>query len=287
MQWKKLRGFACLPARQASRYNCTSFGWTRDDFVSCESRERPMEKERPVRRSERFLTIYSAVLTAIFVVTTLSSFAAANKNKFDEIDVQRINVVEPDGTLRLVISNKTSAPGLIVKGKEYPHPDRKTAGVFFFDDEGTENGGLIFGGMKGKDGKVESWGHLSFDQYMQDQVFTIDAGEEDGKRMSTLQVWDRPDYPMTELLDEQQRISKMSKADQDAAYQKFFARPNHQAHARVALGRTSDRSVVLLLKDTEGRNRIVLQVAADGSPALKFLDEKGQIVSQLPEPKKN
>lgn len=239
-------------------------------------------------KRERFLLIYAAVLTTLLAATTLSGFRATNtKPKFEEIDVQRVNVVEPDGTLRLVISNTASAPGLIVKGKEYPHPDRKTAGILFFDDEGTENGGLIFGGMKGKDGKVQSWGHLSFDQYMQDQVFTIDAGEEDGKRMSTLQVWDRPDYPMTELLDEQQRISKMSKAEQDAAYQKFFGTPNHQAHARVALGRTSDRSVVLLLKDPEGRNRIVLQVAADGSPVLKFLNEKGQVVSQLPESKKN
>lgn len=241
-----------------------------------------------MRRSEWFLTAYSAVLTVVLVVTAVSGFTAANtKPKFEEIDVQRINVLEPDGTLRMVISNTASAPGIIVKGKEYPHPNRKSAGILFFNDEGTENGGLIFGGMKGKDGKVESSGHLSFDQYMQDQVFTIDAGEEDGKRMSMVQVWDRPDYPITELLDEQQRISKMAKAEQDAAYQKFFAKADHQAHPRVALGRTSDRSVVLLLKDTEGRNRIALQVAADGTPVLKFLDEKGQVVSQLPEPKRN
>lgn len=240
-----------------------------------------------MRRTERFLVAYSAVLTLILAAVFVSGFGSANKKvKFDEIDVARINVVEPDGTLRMVISNKFSAPGLIVKGKEYPHPNRKTAGMLFFDDEGTENGGLVFGGMKRKDGKVEYSGHLSFDQYMQDQVFTIDAEEEEGNRMSMLQVWDRPEYPITELLDEQQRISKLPKPEQDAALNSFFAH-REQAHARLALGRAPDHSAMLLLKDTEGRNRIVIRVAPDGSPVLKFLDEKGQVISQLPEPKKN
>ena len=50
----------------------------------------------------------------------------------------------------MVISNKADFPGIIIKGKETPHPDRKTAGMLFFNDEGTENGGLIFGGSKDK-----------------------------------------------------------------------------------------------------------------------------------------
>ncbi|HXN96291.1 MAG TPA: hypothetical protein VN879_17415, partial [Candidatus Acidoferrales bacterium] len=79
-------------------------------------------------------------------VTVLSGFAGRSKKaSFDEISVRRINIVEPDGTTRMILSNKTDAPGLIIRRKEYPHPDRKSAGVIFFDDEGTENGGLIFG----------------------------------------------------------------------------------------------------------------------------------------------
>ena len=64
--------------------------------------------------------------------------------------MRRINIVEPDGTTRMILSNKADAPGLIIRRKEYPHPDRKSAGVIFFDDEGTENGGLIFGDLKRK-----------------------------------------------------------------------------------------------------------------------------------------
>src|ERR1700732_859217 len=67
---------------------------------------------------------------------------------FNELDVQRINVREPDGTLRMTISNSAKAPGLIFKGQEHPFPNRQAAGILFFNDEGTETGGLLFGGAK-------------------------------------------------------------------------------------------------------------------------------------------
>jgi hypothetical protein len=37
------------------------------------------------------------------------------------------------------------------------------------NDEGTEMGGLIFGGQKDSKGEIHHEGHLSFDQYDQDQ----------------------------------------------------------------------------------------------------------------------
>jgi hypothetical protein len=36
----------------------------------------------------------------------------------------------------------------------------------------------------------------------------------------------------------------------------------------------------------EGHDRIVIQVAADGSPVIRFLDPKGGIVGELPSPAK-
>src|SRR5262249_56629978 len=95
--------------------------------------------------------IYSGVLTAVLAVTFLGGLGTRpQKAKFDEIDVQRINVWEPDGTLRMVISDKAHFPGLIIRGKEYPHP-RPQAGMLFFNNEGTENGGLYLAGDKVKD----------------------------------------------------------------------------------------------------------------------------------------
>jgi hypothetical protein len=233
--------------------------------------------------SQRFLAIYSGVLTLALAVIVLGGFAQLKqKPKFEEIDVQRINVVEPDGTLRMVISNKAEFPGIIIKGQETPHPNRSSAGMLFFNDEGTENGGLIFGGSKDKQGKVTSYGHLSFDQYEQDQVFSIDAEQENGQRTSELRMIDEPDYPITEDLAAAARIEKLPRDQQPAAWKQLHT-GKESAQTRILLGRLDDRSVALRFKDIEGRDRIVIRVQADGSPVLQFLDEKGNVTSQLPQ----
>ena len=146
--------------------------------------------------SHRFLVIYSGCLTIMFAVTILCGFSELQKMKrFDEITVHRINIVEPDGTIRMVLTNKDAAPGVYIKNKEYAHETRHTAGLLFFDDEGTEDGGLIYGLTKDHNGHVtESNVHLSFDKYMQDQIFTIEAGKDENKDFSELTMQDRGDY---------------------------------------------------------------------------------------------
>ena len=232
--------------------------------------------------NQRFLTVYSGVLTVAFAVTVLCGFVLpAKKTAFEEIDVQRINIVEPDGKIRLIISDKDKFPGSYIKGTEFARPDRKTTGMIFMDDEGTEMGGLTFHGSRDKDGKVQSDGHLSFDQYMQDQTFSIDAGEEDGKRYSAITISDRGDYPITEGLEAVQRIHALPQEQRQAEWKKFMA--SHPGdHSRIAFGRSTDKSAVLRMKDPDGHDRLVIQVMADGSPVIKFLDKDGRVISQLP-----
>ncbi len=220
----------------------------------------------------RLWKAYATVTTLLITVLVGSAFALEEqRTKFAEIDVQRINVVEPDGTLRMVISDKSQFPGIIIKGKESPHPDRSAAGMLFFNDEGTENGGLIFGGMKDKEGTVSSYGHLSFDRYLQDQVFTIDADEQGNQKRSGLSVVDDPDWPITDLL-------AVPRSD----WQNFL-KTHAPPHQRIYLGRNPDESASLTLKDKDGHSRIVIKVNPDGSPVIQFLDVAGKVISQLPD----
>jgi len=235
--------------------------------------------------SRRFLAAYSGLLTLLFLVAILTGFARVPATQsFDEITVHRINVVEPDGTIRLILTNTASSPGIYIKNREYPHPNgRKGAGLLFFDEEGTEDGGLAYGIEKDKTGHVVgSEGHLSFDQYQQDQIFTIDAGRDGDKKFSLLRMDDRGDYPITEALDAITRIRKLPADQQPAELQKFFA-AHPGDHPRVILGRVRDGSSVLQLKDPEGHDRLVLRVAADGSPHLQFLDADGKVLSEFPQ----
>jgi hypothetical protein len=235
--------------------------------------------------SQRFLAAYSGLLTIIFLIAALCGFARVEpKETFDEITVHRINIVEPDGTIRLVLTNTANSPGIYIKNKEYPHPsNRKSAGLLFFNEEGTEDGGLSYGISKDQSGKVTgSEGHLSFDQYMQDQIFTIDAGREGDKKYSLLRMDDRGDYPITESLEAITRISKLPESQREAELKKFL--DTHPGdHPRVILGRARDGGSILQLKDTEGRDRLILRVAPDGTPKLQVLDAAGKVVSELPQ----
>jgi|HubBroStandDraft_6_1064221.scaffolds.fasta_scaffold08893_4 hypothetical protein len=233
--------------------------------------------------SQRFLAIYSGILTLVFVITVLCGFSELKRAKsFDEITVHRINIVEPDGTIRMILSNKNSAPGAYIKNEEYPHDTRQSAGLLFFDDEGTEDGGLIYGLSKDRNGRmIESNVHLSFDKYMQDQIFTVDAGKEGDKEYSELTMQDRGDFSILEGVEANHRISKLP-ADQQAAEWEKYKATHPGNHKRVVLGRSDDGSSVLRLKDRQGRDRIVMQVAPDGAPTIQILGPDGKAIDELP-----
>lgn len=239
---------------------------------------------KKLMNSRGFLALYSGVLTVVFALTVLTGATQSRKTRFEEIDVKRINVIEPDGTVRLVLSNKALFPGILFKGKEYPHPNRKTAGILFYNDEGTENGGLTFGGQKDNDGNVSAYGHLSFDQYNQDQVFTLDASEDGGNRKAGLAVWDRPDYSIEELLLLQARVKELPEKEKRAEISKFFSE-RESAHPRLYLGKSHNGSVSLRLNDRQGRDRLVIEVAPDGTPAVRFFDEDGKETGRIPDEK--
>jgi hypothetical protein len=231
--------------------------------------------------SQRFLAVYSGVLTLVFVITVVCGFAAPRDATFDRITVHRINFVEPDGTPRLIISDRAEFPGAYMRGKEYPRPDRRdAAGMLFMNDEASEMGGLIWGGLKEKDGTIQNHGHLSFDQYEQDQIFSIDSGRESDSKFSAIKLGERGDYPIQEVYDESLRIDKLPKGQQEAEWKQFFATHPGDAN-RIYLGRSSDRSASLRLKDDQGRDRLVLRVNAEGNPVIQFLDAGGKVINEV------
>jgi len=230
---------------------------------------------------QRFLMIYSGVLTAVFAATVLSGFVMSPRSMtLEQLDVQRINVREPDGTLRLVISNADKEPGIIIKGKEYPHPDRKAAGMLFYNDEGTENGGLIFGGEKSKDGTKETYGHLSFDAYEQDQMLALNVQQEGDRRSTEMRFKDYPDYSILEQIQFMNAIKGLPKDQQEARWRAFLS-AHGASTTRALLGRAPDNSVVLALSDAQGHPRIMLKVAPDGTPSLQMLDSSGKVTNEL------
>ncbi len=231
----------------------------------------------------RFLVFYSAIVTIAFAVTVAAGFMAAHGTSrvtdLDRLRVHRIDVVEPDGTPRLIISSRADYPGSFYRGKEIARPDRRdSAGMLFINDEGTEDGGLIYGGSTA-DGKRSSFSHLSFDQYEQDQTLVMGTAlYPDGSKVAGFSLSDRPDQPLTpDVYDEAERIKAMPHGDARAAAWAAFQKKYPSGEERAALARDADGSVGLELKDGNGRVRLRLSVDKKGKPAIELLDEQGQV----------
>jgi len=217
----------------------------------------------------------SAVLALVFLMG-----AKSPPTRFDEIDVGRINVREPDGTLRMVISNRAKFPGSPWKGGMLERPDRTSfAGMLFVNDEGTENGGLIQKGTIGADGKPVAGLSLTFDRFRQDQVIQLLHREEAGRASSMLAINDEADGMQ---IDVNQRAARMAEIDKlaPAAQEAEFARMRASGQLpanRVMLGTTGDKAAALSLADAQGRPRLMLLVTADGKPSVQLLDESGAV----------
>lgn len=198
---------------------------------------------------QKLLLIYCAVLTTVLGVLLLTGAGSFKNGTFDEVTVHRINVVEPDGTLRMVISNRAKLPGVIVRGKEQPPSDRPQAGMLFYNDEGSENGGLIFGGRRNAKGEVvDSGGSLSFDKYDANQIVQFAGVDDNEDRFAGLIVSD--------------------------------SAPAGENHRRIWVGRDDKGAATLQLMDAKGKKRISMEVAADGTPRLLFLDADGKVVNE-------
>ncbi len=235
--------------------------------------------------SQKFLAIYSGVLTLAFVSAVLLGASKPSSNaSFDQITVHRINIVEPDGTTRMVISDNAEFPGAYYRGKEYPRADRDATGMLFNNEEGTENGGLIFGGKKDKDGVTHSWGHLSFDEYERDQTLVMESSS-DGDSRTTYYVVNDDDTPYAitpEMYAEWQRAKATpSGSERVAAFKALHEKYPGGIINRGYFGRARDKSVSLSLSDPQGHERLVARVSADGTPVLEFLDAGGKVIRTI------
>jgi hypothetical protein len=216
--------------------------------------------------------MYAAVLTLGFGAFVMMGSRAPRSESLQELNVERINVREPDGTLRMTLSSHARMPGLILGKQEIARTDRPQAGMLFYNDQGEENGGLIFnGGLV--DGKAENGGSLTFDRYRQDQTLQLLSVEDGQDRFAGLYVNDQPDSPAA--YDRVARIVAMPDGtDKQAAFQAAHIGGTQRAF----LGRGSDKASQLVLRDGQGRKRLVLRVTESGDPTIQFLDATGKVV---------
>lgn len=237
--------------------------------------------------SQRFLAVYSGVLTIAFAATILTGFGEnQRKSSFDQIDVQRINIVGPDGKNQLVISNRQEIPEAIIDGKTFPsHGRHDGAGMIFYNNEGDEDGGMGFSGRRSANG-YEASGDFMFDQYKQDQTIGIEYDDSNGKRRAGFHVWDRPDMDLAEMVEHFNSVKNMPAGLQkDAAMKQLQdqAKNGDFGATRFFAGKTPNKDAAVVLCDAKGHPRLRLTVSASGQAKIDFLDETGKVTYSLPQ----
>ena len=235
---------------------------------------------RSVRRQLRFLHAYVITSTMVFVLIAVSAFRQAPKpQNMGEITVERINVVDANCTLRLVISNKDRMHPGVIGGKTLQRP-RPYAGFLFFNDQGDESGGLTFRGREENGRRVADSG-LMFDQLGQDQTIGFDYSEQDRQRSAGFKIWDRPETPLADLVDQVNAANAIKdEAERNAALARVRATAPKPAQ-RVFIGKARDRSASVQLSDVQGRARLRLKVDADGVATIEFLDADGKVARRI------
>jgi hypothetical protein len=90
---------------------------------------------RDLHSQVRLLRVHAVVSSTVALVLIASAFHNQRPTRFETIDVERINVVEKDGRVRMVISNLARSPAPIERGREFGYAPGNRAGMIFYNDE--------------------------------------------------------------------------------------------------------------------------------------------------------
>ena len=228
-----------------------------------------------LEREIGFLKIYSAGITVVLLLLFGFILKLSRKTHFKEISVERINVVEKNGNLRLVLSNKERQHPGSINGKELPDRER-AAGLIFFNSVGDECGGLIYDGDDKEAGLV-----LSVDKFRDDQVMQLQYMEDtkSKNRKYGIQLWD---YPKESSFEERmKRFKELEKLKNNDEIQKAYNKMKDDSllmEDRLFLGKTFNKEIGLFIKDKNGNPRIKVYINDNNIPKIEFLDDKGNII---------
>ena len=208
------------------------------------------------------------------------------------LSAERLNIVEPDGKFAFVLANSQRPQGGTIDGKVLMQGQeeerRGVPSIIFFDGKGDEVGGLLAGVQTTPDG-YSATRHLSLDGYKQDQTVVLAHYQSPSGSTAGLRIGDRPqDLSILDALAQLGLEPGASRADMQAAIQ---ALPEDARAARLRelfgvsrlfLGSDQDRNASLVMRDGNGRARILIAVPADGEPSIRILDADGKEVIKLP-----
>lgn len=239
-----------------------------------------------------FLRTFAIATVVGITVITSTAFKKSGNQKFSEIDVERINIVEKDGTVKMVITNVDRFPNGTDKINDRPtNADRKKrSGMLFFNEDGIECGGFIYDGKKNENGHSSGLS-LTYDQYDGDQVMqllTQDMGKGEKRFVSSMLAFnDRPSKEsQLKTMEIMKELESLGEKDPKAMQEKYKAYEDEGLLGgvpRVMLGKSRSENNGLFLFDDKGMPRAMFYVDKENNAKLDFFDDKGNTIASFPE----
>jgi hypothetical protein len=173
------------------------------------------------------------------------SSAAGKTATYDTLTVQRINIVDSDGKLRLVIANGARFPAAIIHGKSYARSINDAAGMVFYDTKGEETGGLGTARL----GAEDTTGFIFDCTYQITDCIRVWKQEStDGTRLrESFDIFDR--RPYTGRAESSQGVQRITLGDENQNAQLEISDPQGRPRIRIGVDKAGEPSIVMLSPD--------------------------------------
>jgi hypothetical protein len=252
-------------------------------------RERLLERamETNLLRQIRVLQMCVVALlisTALLIVNAVHPLLP--RQKFKIIEAERVNIRERNGTLRAALSNSSG----FNEGQRAERGGVTFSGLMFYNEEGEEEGGLVYSGKGLPSGGQNADVTLTMDQYRQDQNVYLHHEEhkdslgfriEDGLSINARPDWTgvKEEYKIYGELDQlspEQRDDLRLKSLQEG---KISSNRLFFGVKRGIKDNAPYDDTGIFIKNKWGRTAIKLYVDNDNKPHFEVYDPLGKTIT--------
>ncbi len=219
------------------------------------------------------------LIIAYILFSSLKGIRFGSDKILPEITTERLNIVGKDGNKYIVLSNPERQAVATINGEPInpEETERNIAGLLFFNEDGDEVGGLVYG-----IDSTDSYQLLTFDQRKNDQIMALRKDEylENGawKKQYGLVLQERSEKQANIIIAELQEINKIGDSLlREKKLTEFYENPENLAPQRLFIGRTFSEKVGLYLMDKDNKPRLQIYLDKDGEPHIEIIDKNGTV----------
>ena len=197
------------------------------------------------------------------------------------INAEQINIIGKDGKPRLSLFNEDHIPNVLFRGEEILKGHRQKdniSGMLFFNPDGTEAGGLIYGNDVDANGHQTAGMSLTFDQFEQDQVLQLLYTKHGDNQQYGIHLFDRPN---TTIKEQAEAVEEALKIEDDEQQKKTIEAIYEGNVPRAFFGKKND-TISVELYDKSYQPRLKMYLDQNGEPHIDFLNAQGEVTYSIP-----